>query len=148
MSLKDLLARDPRTITPLVARMASQGATHADIARALGIHTQEFWACCDEIEGFVDALKLGEDYADDRVEQALYKRAVGYDVDTEKVINTKEGIKRVPTTDHLPPDIGAAKFWLVNRRADRWADKQQVDVGDYGAALREAERKAGVRDDK
>ena len=33
----------------------------------------------------------------------------------------------VPHKEHVPPDVGAAKFFLSNRCADRWADKTRSE---------------------
>ena len=32
----------------------------------------------------------------------------------------------VPYREHVPPDPTACKFWLVNRRKDRWSDTQKI----------------------
>jgi hypothetical protein len=69
---------------------------------------------------FFAAVRLGKQIADDRAEQALYERAVGYDYD--------DGItsKGKPIIRHMPPDVGALRTWLYNRRPDRWRDKIEV----------------------
>lgn len=145
--LDEFLELKPTSYLPLVARMAGKGGTHAEIADALGLSLADFGEARTLVEGFDEALKLGERFADDRVENALYQSAVGYHLDTEKVFHNKGEIVRAPTREFVKPDTTAAKFWLVNRRPDDWADKQQVDVGDYGAMLRSALAKAGVKDE-
>jgi hypothetical protein len=38
--------------------------------------------------------------------------------------------------EHVPPDPGAAKLWLVNRRPNEWRDKSTTELtGKDGAAL-------------
>jgi hypothetical protein len=38
--------------------------------------------------------------------------------------------------EHVPPDPGAAKFWLTNRRGEEWRDKTSTELtGKDGAAL-------------
>lgn len=147
-TLDEFLELKPTSYLPLVARMAGKGGTHAEIANALGLTLADFGEARTLVEGFDEALKLGERYADDRVESALYQSAVGYHIDTEKVFHHQGIVTRAPTREFIKPDTTAAKFWLVNRRPDDWADKQQVDVGDYGAMLAKAARDLGVDGDK
>ncbi|MCI5778287.1 MAG: hypothetical protein MR051_00460 [Lentisphaeria bacterium] len=46
-----------------------------------------------------------DDVRDDQVEDALLRRAVGYEDESGKSV---------------PPDVRAAMYWLENRRPDRW----------------------------
>lgn len=79
------------------------------------------------------------------MENALYKRALGYDAEETKVEveNGKKKITRV--TKHVPPDVTAAIFWLKNRKPGAWRDKpmpaaageQEVDL--LSTAFRELE---------
>lgn len=86
-----------------------------------------------------------------QVENALLKRALGYSyvetvtdfelVDTgerddngkpvmEKKIKNVRSVKK-----EMAPDVGAAAFWLKNRRPDKWREKReeqiQVSTADY-----------------
>jgi hypothetical protein len=82
---------------------------------------------------FSDALKTGKEYADARVEQALYRRATGYTFDSEKLFapaGTHE-VLRAKIVEHVPPDITACIFWLKNRKRLEWRDKWEV--GDDGS---------------
>lgn len=72
----------------------------------------DFSALIDECREYSAAL------ADDRVEEALFRRAVGYDIsDGER-------------SKHVPPDVKAAVFWLKNRRPGSWQDKKNIDVNE------------------
>lgn len=91
-----------------------------------------------------EALKKGKAPVDTRVENSLLKRALGYTatetttdfelVDTgDKDDNGKpvfeKRIKNVRTIKkEIPPDVGAAAFWLKNRRPDRWRDKREETI--------------------
>ena len=46
-----------------------------------------------------------EKHLDDLVEEALHRRATGYEDTAGKPV---------------PPDVRAAMYWLENRRPDRW----------------------------
>jgi len=61
---------------------------------------------------------------DDRaVEEALLKRACGYDVEETVVEESDRGEKRRTTTYHIPGDVRAQIFWLRNRKPKVWKDK-------------------------
>lgn len=100
------------------------GLTQADIAHNCGcsLSTLKVWICT--YPAIAAALKRGREVADIRVENALYKRAVGYDY--EEVIR-EEGPKGVTLRvikKHVPPSEVAAFFWLKNRKPEVWRDKQ------------------------
>lgn len=61
-----------------------------------------------------------------QVENALLKRALGYEYMEERVeISEKDGRKVIQTTKTVPPDTTAQIFWLKNRRPDKWRDKPE-----------------------
>ena len=61
---------------------------------------------------------------DAQVENALLRRALGYEYTEERVeVSEKDGRKVVQTVKHVPPDTAAQIFWLKNRRAGAWRDK-------------------------
>jgi hypothetical protein len=62
----------------------------------------------------------GKAVADERAEQALWERAVGYDYDDGTTSKGK------PIVRHMPPDVGALRTWLFNRRPDRWKEKVEI----------------------
>ena len=59
----------------------------------------------------------------------LYKRAIGYEHDEDKIFNNQGEPLIVPTTKHVQPDTTAAIFWLKNRQPARWRDKQEIEHG-------------------
>lgn len=72
-------------------------------------------------------MKLGKEAADERVEQSLYRRAVGYSFDAIKIMQYEGEPVVVPFVEHVPPDVGAAQFWLKNRKGKDWRDKQDIE---------------------
>jgi hypothetical protein len=66
-----------------------------------------------QYEDFSAAVRAGKRVADERVEEALYQRCVGYDFDFD--LGRGNSVIR-----HVVPDVSAIRFWLVNRRPDRW----------------------------
>jgi hypothetical protein len=65
----------------------------------------------------------------------LFDRAAGYDYDTVKVFHGDDAKPVVSDyfIEHIPPDIGAIKLWLLNRRPDRWREK--VEVANTGGLI-------------
>jgi hypothetical protein len=79
---------------------------------------------------------VGKGQPDDRVERSLYQRAVGYTYSSEKIFHHQGTITRAECVEHVPPDPGAAKLWLTNRRGEEWRDKNSTELtGKDGAAL-------------
>jgi len=116
----------------VVLKLCELGATVPEIAEALGVveSTVHLWAV--KHQSFSEALKLGRNIPDDRVERALYHRAIGYShPDTDiRVIRKrrKQGkhyvyvseIVKTEIIKHHPPDTRAALAWLYNRRPGNW----------------------------
>ena len=83
-------------------------------------------------ESLKEAVDVGKNIADSKVEKSLYQRAVGYQVtDTEKTIDMdKDGnpkpvrIKNI--TKHVAPDTMAIMYWLNNRKRAYWSQRQEV----------------------
>lgn len=128
------------------ARKLSQlGATDRDLADffSVAISTIALWKV--EHAEFSDALKLGKDAADARVERSLYQKAIGYSHEAVKIFaDPKTGAEQVvPYVEHYAPDTTAAIFWLKNRKPQEWRDRQELTGADgkdlIPAELSEAE---------
>lgn len=143
----------PDGITRLEA-WARDGLTDEQIAHNMGICRDTLIEWKKKFPDISDALKRGKEVVDIEVENALLKRALGYDYTEERVEVSKENgkktVKTTQTVKHVPPDTTAQIFWLKNRRPDRWRDKQQlehsgsVDVNPYaGLTTEELRRLAG-----
>lgn len=109
-------------------KLAELGATDREVGDFFGVdeRTINRWKA-DHAE-FCQSLKVGKHLADDRVEQALYRRALGYSHDAVKIaVNAQGEVTQVPFVEHFPPDTTAAIFWLKNRRKDDWRDKHEFE---------------------
>ena len=121
----------------ILYKIASEGYTLAEIADVLGVSDRTIYAWIKEIPKFSQTLKMGKHIADKRVEDSLYKRALGYEyteVKTEDVeINTANESIKLPaqkitrTKKLIVPDVTAQIFWLKNRKPDEWRDKREVE---------------------
>lgn len=113
-------------------KAAVLGLTDAEIAEVLGVsvRTLHYWKY-DHPE-LADALKIGKEQADERVERSLYQRATGYNVTEQQAVKVKvgqyeESVEVVDVEKHINADTTAAIFWLKNRRKADWRDKHEVD---------------------
>lgn len=108
----------------LVEGWARDGLTDEQIAKNLGISKDSFYKYKKQYSDFSDSLKKGKEIIDYEVENALLKRALGYEYD-EVTYEHGEETKRV--TKQVAPDTTAQIFWLKNRKPDKWRDKQVVE---------------------
>lgn len=104
----------------------------------MGISTGTLYEYKLKFHEFSEALKRGKAPVDIQVENALLKRALGYEY-TERHIKRKvlgyeiKNGQRVPilgkesyeevVTKQVIPDTLAQIYWLKNRRPDKWRDK-------------------------
>lgn len=107
----------------VVEKMCELGATDREVADFLGVTDRTLYRWRHEHEDFCQALKVGKNAFDNRVERALGNRAVGYSFDSEKIMCYEGQVIRAPCVEHVPPDTTAAIFWLKNRRREQWSDK-------------------------
>ena len=110
------------------AEMCRLGATDIEVARGLGISLSCLWRWQGEHEAFFRAFLEGKDYCDDRVERALYHRAVGYSYPDLHISMHEGSPVVVPYIKHIIPDVGAASRWLKSRRKEKWADNQEISL--------------------
>lgn len=111
----------------LLEGWARDGLTDEQIARNMGINPATLYRWKNDHSKICDALKKGKEVVDIQVENALLKRALGYDYQEERIEKSeKDGIKVIQTLKHIPPDTTAQIFWLKNRRPDKWRDKPEA----------------------
>lgn len=105
---------------------ARDGLTDEQIAQNMGIHRDTLNEWKKRYSDISDTLKRGKDVIDIQVENALLRRALGYEYKevSEKYENGILTEKKV-TTKQVVPDTTAQIFWLKNRRRERWQDRPQ-----------------------
>lgn len=122
---------------------ARDGLSDEQMAHNIGITTTTLYDWKKKYPAFSEALSRGKEVVDIEVENALLKRAKGYDYieTTSELIADKNAknkavmkvTKRV--TRHVPPDVKAIVFWLTNRKPE-WRDKQEKELsGNIGINL-------------
>ncbi len=129
------------------------GLTNEQIAAKLGVTATTFYNFqkkCTEFDVFIHDNKLSFDI---EVENALLKRALGYryeEIVIEEVLDKFGEIRELKKVvqKHMPADTTAGIFWLKNRRAKRWRDKQEIVIDDKTGitkTLKEARERATMR---
>ncbi len=103
------------------------GATDLQVSQAFDVTPRTIYLWKLRHPEFRAALDEGKAMADELVEESLYKRCVGYTFDAEKVLVVEGQIVRVQTTEHVPPDTGAALKWLRLRKPEKWGEDKKKD---------------------
>lgn len=111
------------------AKLCKLGATDREIADFFKVTEATLTNWKSAHPEFLASLKLAKEEADQRVEQSLYRRALGYSHDAVQIFCSKDGgVTQVPYVEHYAPDTTACIFWLKNRKPDVWRDKSDIDV--------------------
>ena len=129
---------------------ARDGLTDEQIAHNIGIAERTFTDWKDRFPAISAALKKGKAPVDIQVENALLKRALGYDYEeiTTEIFDMPDGTQRKhirKVTKMVVPDTTAQIFWLKNRRPDKWRDKVEATAegnNDLLQSLLDLERRA------
>lgn len=131
----------------LLASWAREGLTEEEIAENMGISRSTLSEWKNKYPDISDTLKKNKEIADARVEDALFKKALGevkkvlrpikvkeVKYDNGKKVSEKERIELVEEEIYIPPDTTAQIYWLKNRKKetwkDRWPEVKTIDNGD------------------
>lgn len=111
---------------------ARDGLSNDQIAQNIGINRDTLYTWMKKYPDISDALKKGKEVVDIEVENALLKRAMGYEYEEVKTyIEETDGKKKKKvekTTKHVPADVTAGIFWLRNRKGLVWSNRDVVDI--------------------
>ena len=114
------------------------------LAGKMGINPATLYDWKNKYPKISEALKKGKEVVDIQVENALLKRALGYDYQEQRIEKSdKDGTKIIQTIRHIPADTTAQIFWLKNRRPDKWRDKPEAP-GDTDALKKARELLEGI----
>lgn len=106
---------------------ARDGLTNEDIAKNMGVNPKTLYDWIKKQPAFEEALRLGKEPADRKVENALFNRAVGFKEVVKKVKVLQDGdIVDYEEEVYYPPDTTAQIFWLKNRKPGEWKDRHDV----------------------
>lgn len=119
---------------------ARDGLTDKQIAKNIGVTERTFTDWKARFSSISSALKKGKTPVDIQVENALLKRALGYEYEevTTEIIEMQDGSQRKQikkTKKMVVPDTLAQIYWLKNRRPDKWRDKPEGPEGESDKAV-------------
>lgn len=110
---------------------ARDGLIDTQIAHNMGIAPRTLYDWKKKHPQIAEALKHGKDIVDIQVENALFKRAMGYEyeeiktsVETMADGETKQKVER--TKKQVAADVTAQIFWLKNRKPEAWRDRRET----------------------
>ena len=114
---------------------ARDGLTNEQVAKNMGIARSRLREWADAYSAISTALKRGKEIADIEVENAMCKRALGYEYEEVKTIieQTDDGSRKTKvekTKKQVAPDVGAQIFWLKNRRRQLWMENPHKAIND------------------
>ena len=109
---------------------ARDGLSDEQIAAKLGIGTSTYYKYQQQHLEFREALGRGKAPVDTQVENALLKRALGYEIAERQVDTDGDGrvTKQRVVHKEVVPDVAAEKFWLANRRPEVWREQRHVEA--------------------
>lgn len=110
----------------LIEGWARDGLTDEQIASNMGVSRSTLNEWKKKYPDIQDSLKRGKEIVDRQVENALLKRALGYEYEEIKEkYEFGELSERTVTKKQVVPDTTAQIFWLKNRKSKDWRDKQE-----------------------
>lgn len=125
----------------LLEGWARDGLSEEQIAKNMGIGRTTLYEWKQKEPNIANTIKKGKEVVDFEVENALLKKALGYNVPLRKAFKVKEVIyengKRLKETErieyateemHVPADTTAQIFWLKNRKKNQWRDKVEYET--------------------
>lgn len=104
-------------------KLALLGATDADLADFFEVTETTINNWKIEHPPFFESLKRGKQEADANVAKSLYNRALGYDIEEEKVFNDNGKPLIIKAKKHYPADPTSIIYWLKNRQPKKWRDR-------------------------
>ena len=112
---------------------ARDGLTNEQIAHNMGITSETLRVWSNKYSAISVDIKKGKEVIDREVENALLKRALGYEYEEVKQIVEKDekgkDRKRIEkTVKQVIPDTTAQIFWLRNRKGEVWSNRDLIDV--------------------
>lgn len=109
-------------------KLSLLGATDMQMADFFGVAESTFHLWKLTHPEFSESIKLAKENADKNVERSLYRKALGYEFESEKIFCSEGQVIRAKTREIVPPSDTAMIFWLKNRKPNDWRDKTDLSV--------------------
>ena len=117
-----------------------KGATEESIAKKMGVAYSTFRKYKEQHIELSGALKTSKELADSEIENALFRKAQGYNAEVKKTFKckeeyydnfgrklTREVLKEAVDEVHIASDTQAITFYLKNMVSEDWKDKQSIE---------------------
>ena len=128
-----------------IKNWSKQGMTEKEICKRLAITTTSLYNYKKKHIDLFNALKETKEYADEQVENSLYKRAMGYEYDEiiQEVETDSDGKvlkkKMRKMKKHVVPDVTAIMAWLANRKNSVWKRNPDLKNDDTETVYNDSE---------
>ncbi len=110
-----------------VEEWIGNGATITQVAKTLKVPYTTFFENIKRHPELQEVVDGGKRQVVGKVENALLKRALGYDkveeAEETKINGNVTETKYKKIVKHYPPDVGACIFFLCNRDPEKWQNK-------------------------
>ncbi len=124
---------------------ARDGLTDEQIAQNMNIVPSTLYEWKKRYPEISESVKKGKAVIDIQVENALLKRALGYEYEEVKEkYEYNVCTEKTITKKHIVPDTTAQIFWLKNRKVKEWGGQQQSRL--YPPDTENKEDPSGIRD--
>lgn len=111
---------------------ARDGLTDKQVAHNMNIAESTLHEWKKKYSVLSESLKRGKEVVDRQVENALLKRALGYEFKETTQEMTEDGMRVTKViTKQQAPDTTAQIFWLKNRKPQEWRDKQETEISGH-----------------
>lgn len=108
------------------------GLTDKQVAHNMNIAESTLHEWKKKYSVLSESLKRGKEVVDRQVENALLKRALGYEFKETTQELTEDGMRVTKViTKQQAPDTTAQIFWLKNRKPQEWRDKQETEISGH-----------------
>lgn len=116
--------------------LVMMGYTHEKVAKFYNIHISSLYLWKTLHPDFSDALNICRDENDSNIVRSLYNVAKGYDyIEKKKETDGQGKVKTIRIKKHMPPNVGAIKVWLYNRRPKQFKPEAALSSQGSGEDL-------------
>lgn len=113
----------------IMMNMSEMGYTDKEIANLICIDESTLTNWKKKYPDFFASLKEAKGRADCKVEQALFKSALGehYIEEHHEGVDANGNIVDKKVKKQVPPNSTSQLFWLKNRQPDKYRDRKEVE---------------------
>jgi hypothetical protein len=115
----------------LIESWCRDGDIETTICKKLGISVSVLNEYKKKYPKLVETLKNGKEVIDVEVENALLRRALGYETKETTITTDNKGLKvEKEIIKQVIPSTTAQIFWLKNRKTKEWSDRRVIETGE------------------